>query len=252
MSRIPDYDGPAFLLCSPIEEITSTCTTPYNHRAIGFRNCESAFHLVDTILGGRDIIEEFVVANISPISYGWAPTEIVAINVNWAAQEVPFPRFGVQLREDQSADDFMEEVEKKVNAMIGESTMIEFKAFKNLVKHKKRINRVFSEICGDKFFCSRRPGIKVKAPAVAVANCSAAPSKASRRTSSKKRKGCGDGTSPSAVCPEKTKSVESSKRKHKSFEVISDVELQAATGLAGLSRKMMKKVVKKVVAAEVR
>jgi hypothetical protein len=53
MSRIPDYDGPAFLLFSPIEEITATCTTPYNHRAIGFRNCESAFHLVDTILGGR-------------------------------------------------------------------------------------------------------------------------------------------------------------------------------------------------------
>jgi DNA-directed RNA polymerase subunit N (RpoN/RPB10) len=58
-----------------------------------------------------------------------------------------------------------------VNAMIGESTMSEYKAFKNLVKHKKRINRVFSEICGDKSFCSRRPGIKVKAPAVAVARC---------------------------------------------------------------------------------
>jgi uncharacterized protein YktA (UPF0223 family) len=83
-----------------------------------------------------------------------APTEIVTFNVNWATQEVPFPRFRLQLREDQSADDFMTEVENKVNAMIGEYTMNEYKAYKNLVKHKKRINRVFSEICGDKSFRS--------------------------------------------------------------------------------------------------
>jgi hypothetical protein len=115
MSKIPDYEGPTFPLSSPIEELTATCTAPYNHHAVGFRNCESAFHLAGTILGGRDIIEEFVAVNIWPISYGWAPSEIVTFNVNWVAQEVPFPRFGFQLPEDQSADDFMDEVEKKVN-----------------------------------------------------------------------------------------------------------------------------------------
>jgi hypothetical protein len=57
----------------------------------------------------------------------------------------------------------MDEVEKKVSAMIGESTMNKYKAFKSLVKHKKRINHVFSEVCGDKSFRSRRPGIKKKA-----------------------------------------------------------------------------------------
>jgi hypothetical protein len=82
MSEIPDYDGPALPLCSPIEEITATCIGPYNHRAIGFRNCESAFHLAGKILSGRDIIEEFFAANIWPISYGWAPTMIVTFNVN--------------------------------------------------------------------------------------------------------------------------------------------------------------------------
>jgi hypothetical protein len=108
MSKIPGYEGLAFPLSSPIEELTATCTAPYNHHVVGFRNCESAFHLAGTILGGRDIIEEFVAVNIWPISYGWAPTEIVSLNMNWATQEVTFPRFGVQLREDQSADDFMD------------------------------------------------------------------------------------------------------------------------------------------------
>jgi uncharacterized protein YktA (UPF0223 family) len=106
----------------------------------------------------------------------------VNFNVNWAAREVPFSRFGLQLRDDQSANYFVTEVENKVNAMIGEYTMNEYKAYKNLVKHKKRINRVFSEICGYKSFHSRRPGHKMKMPAVAVASCSAAPLKAPRRS----------------------------------------------------------------------
>jgi hypothetical protein len=43
----------------------------------------------------------------------------------------------------------MLEIERRVNLMIDEYTMNEYKAYKNLVKHKKRINRVFSEACGD-------------------------------------------------------------------------------------------------------
>jgi hypothetical protein len=71
MSKIPGYDGLAHPLYSPIEALTATTTAPYNHRAPGIRNCESAFHLANTILGGRDIIEEYVAAEIWPISYGW-------------------------------------------------------------------------------------------------------------------------------------------------------------------------------------
>jgi hypothetical protein len=75
----------------------------------------------------------------------------------------------------------MLEIERRVNLMIGEYTMNEYKAYKNLLKHKKRINRVFSKVCGDKSFRSRHPGHKLKMPAVAVASCSAAPLKALRR-----------------------------------------------------------------------
>jgi hypothetical protein len=92
---------------------------------LGIRNCENAFHLASTILGGRDIVEEFVATEIWPISHGCAPNEIVYFIVNWATQEVPFPKFGIKLREGQSADAFMVEVEKKVTLMIGEYTMNE-------------------------------------------------------------------------------------------------------------------------------
>jgi hypothetical protein len=251
MYKIPGYNGPAHPLFSPIEALTATCTTPYNHRATGIRNCESAFHLAGTILSGRDIIEKFVAAEIWPISYGWAPTEIVSFNVNWATQEIPFPRFGLQLKEGQSGEEFMDEIEKKVNAMIGEYTMNEYKAYKNLVKNKRRINRVFSEVCGEKSFRSRRPGIVVKMPTVAVASCSAAPLKAPRGKSSKKGKKDTDETSSSAVRPEKTKSLKSNKRKRKSSEVILDAKIHAASSLTQLSRKKTKKAVKKIAIAEV-
>jgi hypothetical protein len=101
----------------------------------------------------------------------------------------------------------MIEVERKVSAMIGEYTMKEYKAYINLVKYKKRINRVFSEICGDKSFRSRRLGHTVKMPAVVVACCSVAPLKAPRRRSSKKSKGNIDETTSSSVQPSKTKSL---------------------------------------------
>jgi hypothetical protein len=252
MSAIPGHEGPAHPLSSPIEVLTVVCTAAYNHRAAGIRNCESAFHLASTILNGRDIIEEFTAAQIWPISYGWAPTEIVNFNINWAAQEVPFPKFGLQLRDGQSADDFMLEIERRVNLIIGEYTMNEYKEYKNLVKHKKRINQVFSEVCRYKSFRSRHPDLKLKMPTVAVVSCSAAPPKAPRRRSSKSSRLIADETTSSSVQPAKTRSLESSKCKRKSSEQVSDAELQAASNLAQMSQKKAKKAVKKVVATEVR
>jgi hypothetical protein len=119
----------------------------------------------------------------------------------------------------------MDEIEKKVNAMIGESTMNEYKAYKNLVNTREGINQEFSEVCGEKSFCSRHLGIVVKVPAIAMASCSAAPLKAHRGKLSKKGKKDIDETSSFVVRPQKTRSLESNKWKRKSSEVVSDAEL---------------------------
>jgi hypothetical protein len=251
MSEVPGYEGPAYPLSCPIAPLTAVNAAEFNHRVVGIRNCESAFHLASTILGGRDIIEEFVAAQIWPISCGWAPNEIVYFNVNWATQEVPFPKFGVKLREGKSADAFMVEIEKRVTLMIGEYTMNEYKVYKVLVKHKRRINRVFTEVCGDKSFNSRRPGRKLKVPAIAVASCSAAPISAPRRRSSKRGSSVVEDSTSSGVQPSKTKSLESTKRRRRTSEQISDAELQAASGLAQMSHKKSNKAVKKVVSSSV-
>jgi hypothetical protein len=239
-------------LSCPIAPLAAVNVAKFNQRALGIRSCENAFHLASTILGGRDIIEEFVAARVWPISSGWSPIELVYYNVNWADQKVPFPKFGIKLREDQSARAFVDEVEKKVNVMVGEYTMNEYKAYKALVKHKK-INRIFSEVCGDKFFSSRGPGPKLKLPAVAVASCSTAPINAPRIRSSKRGSSPASEGASSGVKPSKTRSLESSKRKRKTSEhQTSDAELQAASGLAQMSCKRLKKAVKKVPSVGIR
>jgi hypothetical protein len=56
-------------------------------------------------------------------------------------------------------------------------------------------------------------------------------------------------TSSSVLRPEKTKSLESSKRKRKTSEDTSDARIQAASSLTQLGQKKTKKAVKKVAAA---
>jgi hypothetical protein len=252
ISTISGYERPAHPLSTPIGALTTVNTAKYNHWEVGIRSCENAFHLASTILGGHDIVEEFVAARIWPISYDWAPNKIAHFNVNWAAQEVPFPTCGIELGDSQSADDFVLDMEKRVTLMIGEYTMDEYNAYKSLVKHRRRINHVFSEVSGDRSFNSRRPGRKLKIPAVAVASCSAAPINAPRRRSSKSGPSIADETTSSGIQPSKTRSQESSKHKRRFSEQVSDAELQAASGLAQMSRKKSKKAVKKVVSSGVR
>jgi hypothetical protein len=72
----------------------------------------------------------------------------------------------------------------------------------------------------------------LKMSAVAMASCSAAPMKAPRRISSKSSTLIIDETTSSSVQHAKTRSLESSKRKRKSCEQVSDAELQAASSLA--------------------
>jgi hypothetical protein len=105
---------------------------------------------------------------------------MIHLTVDWVTQQVHVPRFNLRLKEGQSLEIFIAEVEKKVDAMVGESTLNKFKAFKALVKHKRRVNRVFSEFGAETTLCSRPPGVNKKVLAVAVATCSATPPKAPR------------------------------------------------------------------------
>jgi hypothetical protein len=48
--------------------LNAVCTASYKQHAADFESCENAFSLASTIISGRDVIEEFVAADILPIS----------------------------------------------------------------------------------------------------------------------------------------------------------------------------------------
>jgi hypothetical protein len=239
MSMIPGYTGLAYPFCSPVSPLTVVSTATFNRRVSSFKSGENGFFLASTILGGRDVIEEFVAAHIWPLSHGWNPSEIIHLEVDWASQKVPFPRFGLRLEDGQSLNDFILKVEEKVTEMVSEYTLNEYKALKYVVKHKRRVDSVFLELGVETTLRSRPPGIDKKAPTPAAAGSSAAPPKSQRKRALRKEKakdGAGDASSP-AICSSKTKSLKSSKRKRKSSGGTSEAEVQAASGLAELGRK---------------
>jgi hypothetical protein len=80
-------------------------------------------------------------------------------------------------------DDFILEVEEKVNDMVGEFTLNEYKAYKHIVKHKRGVNRVFSKLGSETALRPRPPGLDKKTPTLGASGSSAAaaPSKAKEK-----------------------------------------------------------------------
>jgi hypothetical protein len=75
--------------------VTAICSSSYNNNTIGFKSCENAFFLANTILGSHDANEEFIAAEVWLISGGWRPSKIVFLDVDWASHKMPFPRFNL-------------------------------------------------------------------------------------------------------------------------------------------------------------
>jgi hypothetical protein len=54
---------------------------------------EDKFMLACSICEGRYIVEEYVVAEICPLSHAWKPNNIVYLKVSWYHTVVTFPHF---------------------------------------------------------------------------------------------------------------------------------------------------------------
>jgi hypothetical protein len=62
--------------------VTAVCIASYNKRTADFESCENTFLPASTIIGGRDVIEEFVAADIWPISAGWQPASMIHLTMD--------------------------------------------------------------------------------------------------------------------------------------------------------------------------
>jgi hypothetical protein len=92
MSKVANYTSPSYPFSSPIAPISAVSTVTFNCRVCSLKSSENGFYITSTILGSRDVIEEYVAARIWPLSHGWSPSEIICLDVYWASQKVPFPQ----------------------------------------------------------------------------------------------------------------------------------------------------------------
>ena len=78
--------------------------------------------------GGRDLVEEMVASNCWLLgkSRPLFKIEMVNIPVYGPTKGVPFPRFGIELLEGESAEDFVSSMEEGAREIIGDISDREF------------------------------------------------------------------------------------------------------------------------------
>ena len=90
--------GPSAAVSYPL----SAKVLPFNHvskanfkrTAAGYKDCCAAFATATSVIGGRDLVEEYVVSKVWPLSCGWLPKEFTKIKIDHLVKELPYPRFG--------------------------------------------------------------------------------------------------------------------------------------------------------------
>jgi hypothetical protein len=105
-----------------------------------------AFYQATRVITTRDVLEEFVAADVWPCQPRWGSW---AFKVQWLPgldDDVRSPIFNVKRPEDVTDEEIVAEVEKKVVQMIGNFTHKEWECTQRILKHQGRVNRVFDEM----------------------------------------------------------------------------------------------------------
>jgi len=63
----------------------------FKRTAAGYKDCCAAFATATSVIGGRDLVEEYVVSKVWPLSCGWLPKEFTKIKIDHLVKELPFP-----------------------------------------------------------------------------------------------------------------------------------------------------------------
>jgi hypothetical protein len=89
----PSADDPAevsYPLASKVLPVEHISQADFRRSGAGYKDCVEAFGLAAGLIGGRDLIEEFICANIWPLSAGWDLNPLAKVKVRTLKESVPF------------------------------------------------------------------------------------------------------------------------------------------------------------------
>lgn len=139
---------------SPLGPMDISTTPPFS-RIVAVKECENVFFLASRSITGWDLVDEFVAANIWPLSKGWELKEIIRKTIPWRTSLFPYPRFALELPEGVNPRLFVDEVERHTIDFLGPCHENELSSACKLVEHELRINRVFEDLGTEVEPCSK-------------------------------------------------------------------------------------------------
>ena len=78
-----------------------------------------AFSSAAVLIGGRDLIEEFVCARIWPLSVGWDSNSFVRVEVRASKEALPFPKLDLVKPSGETDEAIVAEVEQRAAELAG-------------------------------------------------------------------------------------------------------------------------------------
>ena len=74
-------EGVSYPLAAKIEEFKHITKADFRRTVAGYKECYSAFASTTRVVGGRDLIEEYLAAKVWPLTSGWLPGAFSKVRV---------------------------------------------------------------------------------------------------------------------------------------------------------------------------
>jgi hypothetical protein len=112
----PNSENPtevSYPLASRVAPVEHISQADFRRSRVGYKDCLDAFASAAGLIGGRDLIEIFICANIWPLSAGWDPNPFGKVGVRGSKETVPFPKLVLVKPPGEKDEAIVAEVERK-------------------------------------------------------------------------------------------------------------------------------------------
>jgi len=126
-----------------VEEFKHVSKADFRRTSASYKECYSAFASAASVVGGRDLIEEYLAAKVWPLTRDWLPGTFSKVRVAGLKDKLPFPDFGLRKSDEVSDDMIVEEIQQEAVAIAGPYLTKERDSFEAICSEKIRVNQSF-------------------------------------------------------------------------------------------------------------
>ena len=112
-------EGVYYPFAAKVEEFKHVSKADFRRTSASYKECYSAFASAASVVGGRDLIEEYLATKVWPLTRDWLPGAFSKVQFDGLKDKLPFPDFGLRKPEGVSDDMIVEEIEQEAVAIAG-------------------------------------------------------------------------------------------------------------------------------------